>query len=307
MTRPQSRRRSGTAICRAAVAQVVTNTMTNDPTIRTAVRQMPDDEVRRLAYSAIGALSVGEIGEAARKDKRLHELLSVFLRPSARDRRRAVERLRDEGLPEAEIIDVVVPEIARRLGREWAEDTISFADVTIAAARLQETVRLLGHPPAKGSSLMPLAGSHPKDRHAVTGGPPKILLIIPRSEHHTLGAFVMADQLRRLGYGVEVAMDLHPKQLGELVRRVPFAMIGITASGRRTLALAKELVETIRTVVVRRTPIVIGGSITELDIDVRQKTGADHVAKTARSALDQCGLRVLTPETLQRVVSVHAD
>jgi methylmalonyl-CoA mutase cobalamin-binding subunit len=86
-------------------------------------------------------------------------------------------------------------------------------------------------------------------------------LIIPRTEEHTLGAFVVADQIRRHGCEVDIAMDVHPRQVAEKVRKTRYHMVGITAAGRRSLASAKELVETIRASVTRVTPIVLGGSV----------------------------------------------
>jgi hypothetical protein len=55
--------------------------------------------------------------------------------------------MRQDGIPVEDIIDVVLPEVARSAGRRWMDDDISFADVTIVTARLQETVRALGRVP----------------------------------------------------------------------------------------------------------------------------------------------------------------
>jgi hypothetical protein len=82
----------------------------------------------------------------------------------------------------------------------------------------------------------------------------RVLLIIPRPEEHTFGAFVVADQIRRHGCEVDIAMDLHPRQIAEKVRKTRYHMVGITASGRRSLASARELVEIIKTSVTRVTP-----------------------------------------------------
>jgi hypothetical protein len=58
--------------------------------------------------------------------------------------------MRQEGVSVEDIIDVVLPEVARKAGRRWMDDEISFADVTIVTARLQETVRALGRVPRGG-------------------------------------------------------------------------------------------------------------------------------------------------------------
>jgi hypothetical protein len=56
------------------------------------------------------------------------------------------------------IIDIVLPEVARQAGRRWMDDEISFADVTIVTARLQETVRALGRVPRGGHETRNTAG-----------------------------------------------------------------------------------------------------------------------------------------------------
>jgi methylmalonyl-CoA mutase cobalamin-binding subunit len=109
-------------------------------------------------------------------------------------------------------------------------------------------------------------------------------------EEHTLGTFVVADQIRRHGCEVDIAMDLHPRQIAEKVRKTRYHMVGITASGRRSLATAKELVETIKASVTRVTPIVLGGSVVGGGKDLKAMTGVDHVVNDGPSALRACGL-----------------
>ena len=94
-----------------------------------------------------------------------------------------------------------------------------------------------------------------------------------------------------------MAVDRHPRQIHEMLRRKPYRMVGITVSGRRTLASAKELVDIIRLTVTRVTPIVIGGAILDKGLDVLALSGADHTARDAVSALRRCGLNaVASPE-----------
>jgi methylmalonyl-CoA mutase cobalamin-binding subunit len=164
------------------------------------------------------------------------------------------------------------------------DDEISFADVTIVTARLQETVRALGRVPR---------GGHPDTRRRRETAPiarARVLLIIPRPEEHTFGAFVVADQIRRHGCEVDIAMDLHPRQIAEKVRKTRYHMVGITASGRRSLASAKELVETIRASVTRVTPIVLGGSVVGGGSDLKAMTGVDHVVSDVPSGAE--GMRI---------------
>ena len=46
------------------------------------------------------------------------------------------------GISSADIAEDYVPLAARKLGEAWVDDTLSFSQVTIGAARLQEIVRV---------------------------------------------------------------------------------------------------------------------------------------------------------------------
>ena len=269
-----------------------------------AVAGMPADEVRQLAQQAIRVLASQSENRPDVVERRLRMLCDSFLADRDDPRHESLLRLRQDGVHITDIVDHVIPEVARIMGRRWGADEISFADVTIGAARLQETVRALGAKDRSWTEAM--HATEARNRHAVSGETREILLIIPRPEHHTLGAFVLSDQFRRLGYRCDIAIDLHPRQIAEKIRRRRYVMVGLTAAGRRTLASARELVDIIRTSVTRVTPIVIGGSVLDLELDARAMSGADHTARDARMALRKCGLAPIA-ELGQRVaVADHA-
>lgn len=249
-------------------------------------------EVRLLAQRAIALLAANGNGRAEGLARRLELLFEAFVSSDEDQRHEMLLKLRQDGVSTDDVIDHFIPAVARLMGERWAGDAISFADVTIGTARLQEAVRALGW--------------HDKSRPRVAETAPVILLIIPRPEHHTLGAFVLADQWRRMGFRVDIAMDQHPRQIAERLRKRRYAMIGMTAAGRRTLASARELVDTIRLTVARATPIFIGGAILDRDIDVLAITGADHTARDAGSALRKCGLVDAGWEAPTLVTTGHA-
>jgi methanogenic corrinoid protein MtbC1 len=239
---------------------------------------MQGGEVTRLARQAIAALAasgplcsggVTSSGFVAR-------MSDAFIADDAEARHEVLQSLRQGGVSRADLVDHVIPAVARRLGERWFADDISFADVTIGAARLQESVHTLGRRAAR-----------PRAPACASGA---ILLVIPRGEDHTLGSFVLADQWRRQGFVVEVAVDRPPARIGEMLRGGRHCMLGITASGRRTLASARELVKTVRCMTARLPPVVVGGPILDKDLDVLALTGADHVARDAATALERCGL-----------------
>lgn len=246
-----------------------------------------DIEIARLASRAISLLLEAQETSREALELRLRLMCDAFLSEREETRHAMLLRLRQDGIAVPDIIDCLIPEVARFMGRRWGADEISFADVTIGTARLQEAVRALTRRLDRDEFLQSAA----KEERDANAARERVLLVVPRPEHHTLGTFVVADQLRRFGYGVDVAVDRHPRQIAQLMRKSRYSMVGVTAAGRRALASSRELVDTIRASVVRVPPIVLGGSIVaEEESDLRLLTGVDHVAADASAALHVCGL-----------------
>jgi methylmalonyl-CoA mutase cobalamin-binding subunit len=260
----------------------------------------PHSDVRTLARQAVRVMASESKTPPGLPEHRLNVMCKAFLDEHDDPRHLVMLGLRQNGVSLSDIIDHVVPEIARGLGTRWADDAISFADVTIGTARLQETVRTLS---AKDQAWNPInvGPQDAADPGRSVGPANRVLMIIPRPEEHTLGVFVAADQLRRMGYTVDIAMDEHPQQIARRVKHGRYVMIGITAAGRRSVASARELVDIIRPNVTRVTPIVLGGSILETESDLRRITGADFVAPDMVSALRLCGLETSRGNALLEV------
>ncbi len=259
--------------------------MTTERTSHTAgLPGVSDAEVTRLASKAIAVLLSEKAVRRPSLESRLDLLCDAFLSDREDTRHAILARIRQDGVSPEDMIDVLLPEVARIAGSRWMADEISFAEVTIVSARVQEAVRSLSRIPP---------GQYPNmsdDTPQLHSTRPRILLIIPRTEEHTLGAFVAADQFRRQGCDVDFAMDLHPRQIAEKVRKTRYQMIGITAAGRRTLASARELVKTVRASITRVTPIILGGSVVDGDDRLKTLTGVDYVVEDVPSALKVCGL-----------------
>ncbi|MEX3017336.1 B12-binding domain-containing protein [Gymnodinialimonas hymeniacidonis] len=251
--------------------------------------------MRGLAREAIRILASRNEEQPDRLRARMDRLCEAFLSEDEEERHVAIQNLRNEGVADTEIIDHVIPEVARILGQRWADDTLSFAEVSIGSARLQETVRAL-----IARDIVPMGAVSADHLNA-----PRILLIIPRPEDHTLGTFVAADQFRRLGYAVDIIVDQHARQAALELRKHQYVMVGLTIGGRRTLASARELVEIIRTTATRATPVVLGGSFVETASDLKQATGVDHVAVSVRDALEKCGLDIARADPSHNTMPSH--
>ena len=118
-----------------------------------------------------------------------------------------------------------------------------------------------------------------------------ILLVVPRTEHHTLGSFVLADQWPAKGLcGRHRRPIVTPANWWRCCASVDTTWSASPPPGAERFASVRELVDIIHSTATRVTPVIIGGPILDKDIDVRALTGADHTARDAASALMKCGL-----------------
>ncbi len=181
----------------------------------------------------------------------------------------------------AAMAEVYVPAAARLLGREWAEDGLCFADVTIASARLQALVRAIGT--RWGGDM--------------THGPggPSILMLVPEGEDHTLGAVVATGQLRRMGVSVCLRLGMDHRALSQLLRSRVFDAAMVSVGTNERLDGSRRLVDTLRALGPRGMPVIAGGG-TVLDKDaLRARSGADFVTCDLGEALAFCGFGAIHP------------
>ena len=194
----------------------------------------------------------------------------------------------------AAMVDVYVPAAARHLGAEWCSDAMSFADVTIATARLQALVRAIG-------TRWGGDAAHVPKRRAV-------LMVVPEAEDHTLGAVVAAGRMR--GMGLSVCLRLGPgrAELQSLLRTRAFDAAMISLGHEDGLRAARKVIEMLRKAAPRGLPIVAGGAIMATGADVVAETGVDHATQDLADAIAFCGLLdrcVMHAPAGARVLSLH--
>jgi methanogenic corrinoid protein MtbC1 len=197
--------------------------------------------------------------------------------PNARDIWRAEAQIL--GLTDEKICDVYIPEAARVMGDHWCKDEASFADVTIAVARLQGMLR----------DLMPSAAQ--ASAYKVAGGS-SILMVVLERDYHTLGAGVAAVQLRRSGVSCRLLMDKPISVIAEEVSKSSYDAIMISASDGERLGHIRECIQYLRKVTKGHVPIIVGGSLLCQKLDIKALTSADYVESDPKKALQKCGLIV---------------
>lgn len=189
-------------------------------------------------------------------------------------------------VPAAVLADHYIPEVARRLGKGWADDCMTFADVTMGTARLQAMLREIG-----------------QDWYADASGAaegPTLLVILPEGEHHTLGAMVLAARLRRSGVSVSLRIGDPPPVLATFVRGRSFDGALISVACHERLEFAAKLVKTLKEATKGTLKIAVGGAVLASGEYTASDTGADVVTNDIEVALKGLGL-LEQPADVERV------
>lgn len=232
-------------------------------------------EVRALAERAL-AVVANRIAPSRRRTEEamVRDLCNAMLQHGRSYQQVVLSRMAASGIGTAEIYETYLPAVARLLGERWVRDELSFIEVTHGAHRLQEAVRNYGRQYAKGGLTLPNARA--------------VLVCVPDFEQHSLGAFMAANQFRRLGNWVQMGIGLGTEEILETVGRHDFTMIGLSAASTKSVAPMCCLIDKLRTAFQNCAPIVIGGNVVNCENDLKQVTGADLVTTDVKQAVRFC-------------------
>ena len=202
-------------------------------------------------------------------------------------RRDYLRRMQECGASLDEIVDLYIPEAARRMGMDWADDVKSFAEVTIGSARLQAMVRELDR--------------SWQSEQAANSRAPSILMVVQEHDYHTLGTMVAACKFRRLGVSVHMLLGHPDKQVLAVVQAAKFDMVTVSLSSSDRIDDVRKLVKLLKYSGKSVPPIVVGGPVEVTAAEIRSFTGVEHVTSDCAQALNLCGLSVPKPSaTLQK-------
>lgn len=184
------------------------------------------------------------------------------------------------GVAREDIADHYIPNLARRMGAEWSADQLSFAEVTIGTSRLQSMLRELGPEWSADSAADPAA--------------PTIMLVVSPKVDHTLGALVLAGQLRRKGFSVALMLGSPDKDIVVRLKKTKVDAVFLSCSKGEALETMRQTIHSMRTGVVRPPPVVIGGTILDFEVSeqIASQTGADFATKSIDEAIALCSLEI---------------
>jgi methanogenic corrinoid protein MtbC1 len=243
------------------------------------LRQDSDPAIRFLVESALrSVLNKTQSDKPRTRDEWIEFLADAMISDSETSHHAAISALVASGVTSEEVFQKYIPAVARFLGEMWVSDKASFVDVTVGAARLQALFRNKAEPGEVGwlSRSIPLGQS--------------VLMIVPDFEDHSLGAFVAADQFRRHGLWVHMAIGLTRDEIAAMVESSGFSLLGITAATANSVEKSQKLVEYLKAKVDHCPPVAIGGQAVEDQAKVEKMTGADFAVRTVREAVERAGL-----------------
>jgi methylmalonyl-CoA mutase cobalamin-binding subunit len=189
--------------------------------------------------------------------------------------KQALVRLRRlQGISDEEIVDSYIPAVAWRLGVDWMESRTSFVDVTIGTARLISAVREIT--------------ADWRADEATGFQTPAMVLIVPESEQHRLGALIAASRFRRQGVSVRLLIGCSSAEIASVACNGGYDMVGFSVATRSGLEATRRLIHMLRTAGLGAVPILVGGAVASPADDVRALTGADHVVADPEEAVRLC-------------------
>lgn len=170
----------------------------------------------------------------------------------------------------SDVVDYCIGDVARRLGEAWVADELSFAEVTVASARLFGLCKTLG---GRWDNAWPGMNAR------------VLLLVTIGQEDHILGPAVLTDQLRRRGHSLQLHSNATAESIKEKLGQTAFDAVLVSVSTTHALEKAEEVIKKTK-IAFPQVPIVLGGAALTLSNRRQDTTGADLVTNNIDDALD---------------------
>lgn len=226
-----------------------------------------------LAKEALGRLvSVRDQEGAVVRQEHLDHFLAVLREARSADPAVLLAEMLTRQLDPVTVACLYTPAAARVLGADWEADRISFVDVTLCTEKLHAVVR-------KVDELL-------AEVRSATG--PSALILVAEAEQHTLGALVLALELRMAGFSAMVRVAPASRDLTYLMTGNRFDLALVSLGCTAALESAVGLVRTLRLLSRNEEMcIFVGGAIPVDDALLLSETGADRVLRDVSSLMSE--------------------
>lgn len=242
------------------------------PQVDEATVQIIGDCVRE-ALSVLGRDDLAR--EPSKVTKRYVDQL--FLAVTSPDRLRGhavIEQMLADGIQVSQIADQYIPRAAELLGEAWCNDNIDFAATTIGSARLQGLLRSLGPEWCAADTYR-------------TENTSRYCVVVPDQNQHTLGAMLIAGQLRRQGISVDLEVGRRIEHLESCLKLNRYDAVLVSAYTTESLANVHKIVRMTHATTIG-TPVVVGGGVLAQNLNVERLTGCDLATNALDSAVAFC-------------------
>jgi methylmalonyl-CoA mutase cobalamin-binding subunit len=223
-----------------------------------------------LAREALGRLvSVRDQQGFDVRQEHLDLFLQILASDAAVDPAALLDAMLAQHLNPANVACGYAGAAARALGEGWLSDELSFVDVTVRTERLHALVRRVDE--------LLVAADAPEG--------PAALVLVAEAEQHTLGAFVLALQLRLAGFSAVVRVAPVAADLTVLMAANRFDLALVSIGCTAGLVSGVGLVRTLRLMSRGEMCIFVGGAVPVTDAELLAATGADKVLRDVSALL----------------------
>jgi methylmalonyl-CoA mutase cobalamin-binding subunit len=234
------------------------------------------DRVAGLAKEALKQLVLVREQECAGvKQEHLDHFMMLLSQDKAEDPSWIINSMAGRNIGPVAVVCQYVPAAARLLGTQWMADEISFVDVTVSTERLHEVVR-------RADEILPTDAFDLQD---------PVLILVAEAEQHTLGALVLATELRVAGFSPMVRVAPIASELPLLLLGSRFELALVSIGCTAALDSGVGLVKTLRLLSRDGMCIFVGGAVPMTDDALLRATGADRVVRDVsaiRTEFDAC-------------------
>lgn len=212
--------------------------------IRKVDSQLSDVAALALQKVAAGRLSMDEAGAGTDMFPFFQSIVGARIYDGLDQ---TIARLAEAKVSSEMVLERLIPQMAALIGDQWLEDEMSWSSVTIISSRLQSLAWRLIEP-----AMLDISA----DRDA-----PKVLMISPEGETHTLGCVLAIGELIREGVNTVGVFGEPDEDVFERLRGGDFDAVGVSTSGCTGKEHLLQLIEGLQSHA-GDAVLAIGGSIT---------------------------------------------
>ena len=202
--------------------------------IETVRRTLPEDVLSALAQEVVQRVAVNLRASLAAdfifSSQDVESLCAALLSDDPHAAVGLFEKAHSDGYSYDALCLSYLAVAAQRLGERWENDQTSFYRVTVAAGRIYAILRIL---------RLGRATATPDLRRSA------IFASVP-GENHTLGITIAADLARDRGWDIELFVGLSHDELVQTLEQRQPSLIGLSASGKRSLPALTKLIVALR-------------------------------------------------------------